>query len=38
MVEKKGEPVEPDRLHASRDFRALFRYQRGAELKSTSFA
>jgi len=34
MVEKKGERrVEWDQLHASRDFRDLFRYQRGDELR-----
>jgi hypothetical protein len=34
MAEKKGERrVEWDQLHASRDFRELFRYQRGDELR-----
>ena len=34
MVEKKGERRgEWDQLHASRDFRELFRYQRGDELR-----
>lgn len=34
MVEKKREPpIEWDRLHASRDFRDLFRYQRGEERR-----
>lgn len=34
MGEKKGERRgEWDQLHASRDFRDLFRYQRGGELR-----
>jgi hypothetical protein len=34
MVDNKKEPpIEWDRLHASRDFRDLFCYQRGDELR-----
>jgi hypothetical protein len=31
--ERDKEPVEWDRLHPSRDFRELFRYRRGDELR-----
>ena len=32
--ERDNEPVEWDRLHPSRDFRELFRYVRGDELRT----